>query len=125
MPAHPESLSFAIICSSALVAYLAGWLWYSPRIWGPVLANGDTAQRKIPWLSMGVQGLAILSLAGLIALIVQRQSYATLLIVLAGFMFVQCISGVFNQKNRQAIVMEAGYSLLMFLLMLGVQLWAS
>lgn len=125
----PESLHLYTITGSALLAYIAGWLWYAPHFAGAhsrsAAQMADLPAAKFPLLSMLVHGIALLCLAYLIALIVQRDAYALLFMVLVGFIFVQCASGLFNQKSRRAMAAEVGYSLLMFALMSGVQLWAA
>ncbi|MCP5326010.1 MAG: DUF1761 domain-containing protein [Oceanospirillaceae bacterium] len=125
----PESLHLYTIAGSALLAYLAGWLWYAPHFAGAhrrtAAQLADFPAPKLPVLSALVHGIALLCLAYLIALIVQRDAYGLLVMVLVGFIFVQCASGLFNQKSRRAIAAEVGYSLLMFALMSGVQLWAA
>lgn len=125
MPDDTQLVSSVLIPVSALLAYLAGWLWYAPAIFGRRWAAGigleiNTAQ-KPPFAAMVMQLLATLAFAYLVALTRVHHAYAILGCAVLSFIFMQCASGLFSQKSRAAILIEVGYSLLMLLILWLIQ----
>jgi hypothetical protein len=114
-----------LVAVSALCAYLAGWLWYAPAVFGRRWAAGVGLEinttHKLPLAAMAMQLLATLAFAYLVALTRLHHAYAILGCALLSFIFMQCASGLFSQKNRAAILIEVGYSLLMLLILWLIQ----
>ncbi len=109
---------------SAVVAFLAGWLWYTPAVFlNPWLKGiGEPVWKAPMWMGMFSQAASTLFLAVIfnIAMNTGQASLAILVtLMLAGFIKA---NGLYCGKNKQAISVEVVYILVMGLLLYAVNM---
>lgn len=121
-----EPLNWAAIAAGTIVAFLAGWLIYSPRVFGTAWAEGSgvTLPEKgeaPPVAPLVVQVIALILLALVIGVTAQTNALGTAvaaILACAGFV---ASNGAFSGKSTKAIVIDGGYVLLAGILMIVAQ----
>ena len=115
---HPDWLA---ACVGAVVAFGAGWLWYSPWVFGGQWAAGlgVSLESKPPIEPMLAQiaGLTLLSMF----IAAAGNAPGLVLIAVAAFLALGYSGDGFAGHPRQVRLINAGYLLLASLLMLLVQ----
>lgn len=119
------SVNWLAVITGTLVAFLVGWLWYSPKLFGTKWAQGvgvDLGEAKaMPVFAMVAQLLALLLLALVIGITATFNALITAIVaILAAAMFVVS-SGAFVQKSRYALTVEFFYILVSGVIMILAQ----
>lgn len=108
-----------------IVAFLVGWLWYSPKLFGQKWAEGsgvalDSAD-KMPMFAMGAQLLALFLLAMVVGLTALANALITaILAILAVGVFTASMGG-FVKKSGAAIAIDFFYILVAGVIMIICQ----
>ena len=120
-----EPLNYLAIGAGTLAAFLAGWLYYSPRLFGHAWATGsgveinDSPSPTARAMVLQVVALALLALfIGLTAQI-EALGMAIAAILAAAFMVVA--NGAFSGKSGTALLIDGGYVVLSGILMILAQ----
>lgn len=108
-----EPLNILAVIVGAVVAFLVGWLWYGPFLFGKKWAEGSgvelgTAQ-EMPLFAMAMQMLALLLLSMVIGLTAtQNALFTAILAILAAACFALS-GGAFVKKSTYAMLTDFGY----------------
>ncbi len=99
-----ENVNWIAVIVGAVVSFLLGWLWYSPKLFGTKWAEGagvkiDDAQ-SMPMAAMLVQAIGTFLLAWVVGVTAASDQliFVILIILTIGFLFVA--GGLFSQKSR-------------------------
>lgn len=109
---------------SAIVAFLLGWLWYSPKLFVEKWAEGVRIKfdgSGPSALAMVVQIAATFLLSWVIGLTAASNSLFTAILVTLTIVFLMAASGLFCQKSRYAIATETGFIVAMVAVMIVCQ----
>lgn len=108
-----------------VLSFALGWLWYSPRLFGPKWAEGVGVKpgdaKSMPMAPMILQAIGTFLLAWLVGVTAGNNALATIILVALTFMVLQAASGKFTGKSDYAIATEVGFTAAMVLLMIIVQ----
>ena len=120
-----ENVNWIAVVVGAVVSFLLGWLWYSPKLFGTKWAEGagvkiDRAQ-SMPMTAMLVQAIGTFLLAWVVGVTAASNQllFVILIFLTIGFLFVS--GGLFSQKSRYAITTEAGFVASMAVVMIMCQ----
>jgi hypothetical protein len=120
-----DNVNWIAVIVGAVVAFLLGWLWYSPKLFGTKWAEGagvkiDSAQ-SMPMAAMLVQAIATFLLAWVVGVTAAADQllFVILIILTIGFLFVA--GGLFSQKSRYTITTEVGFVAAMAVIMIVCQ----
>lgn len=116
-----EGMNWAAVGLGTVLAFLLGWLWYSPRLFGTKWAAGIGvelgAASSMPMAAMGFQLLATFLLAWVVGLTETRQALLECILIVVTIMVVVIANGFFGKKSGYAIATEAGFILAMGVVM--------
>ena len=107
------SLNWLAIGVGTIAAFLLGWLWYSPLVFGTKWAAGsgvtlDSADR-MPAMAMFTQLLALLALAMVIGITAQVDALITAILAILATALFAASAGSFINKSRYAITVDVCY----------------
>ena len=109
----------------ALVAYILGWLWYSPLLflnrWLVGIGLTPEDAKQPPVAAMAVQALGTFLLAWIVGLTAVTNSLMTCLLVVAMLMTMMVSGGLYMKKQPIAMVIEVGYVAAMVIVMIVAQ----
>ncbi|MEP2784230.1 MAG: DUF1761 domain-containing protein [Pseudoruegeria sp.] len=110
-----EPLNILAVIVGAVVAFLLGWLWYSPVLFGKKWAEGSGVELgtadEMPAFAMGAQMVALILLSLVVGLTATHNAlFTAILAILAAAGFVVS-GGAFVRKSAYAIRVDFGYIL--------------
>ena len=125
MDALTSNINWIAVGGGAVVAFLLGWLWYSPKLFGVKWAEGvgvslDKAG-NMPVAAMLTQTIGTFLLAWVLAVAAATGGLGLAVLIVATIVCLMVASGYFCQKSGYAIATEAGFVIAMAVIMIGAQ----
>ena len=106
-------LNWLAIGLGVIVAFILGWLWYSPILFGEKWASGAGVRldksHKMPAMAMLAQLLALFCLSLVIGITAEVEALITAVLVILCCAFFAASAGGFSQKSSYAIWVDVGY----------------
>jgi hypothetical protein len=120
-----QNTNWLAIIVSAIIAFVLGYLWYSPKVFGKRWAEGtgvvlDDTSRP-PLLAMATQIIATFLLSSIVFYLQANRSLLFLGLVVLCLIFLSASQTLFSQKSPIAVLIDQGYVLAMVLTLLMVQ----
>lgn len=120
-----SGVNWLAVAVSTLLAYLLGWLWYSPKLFGPKWMEGARVTlvdgAPMPIAPMVVQLIGTFLLAWVAGIAAAHQALLTLILISLTISVLIIAGGLYSQKSHYAILVEAGYVMAMVLVMIICQ----
>ncbi|MFT5194402.1 MAG: general stress protein CsbA [Cellvibrionaceae bacterium] len=118
-------LNWLAVIVGTVVSFLAGWLWYSPKLFGVKWAEGSKVSMNdgssFPVFAMGSQLVALFLLALVVGMTeIVTALYAGILIILTVAVFAASLAG-FSQKSSYAIAVDFFYIIVAGVIMITSQ----
>ncbi len=108
-----------------IVSFILGWLWYSPKMFGEKWALGVGLEAgsaaSMPMGAMITQALGTFLLAWIVGVTAANDALLTIVLIVVAIMVLQISSGLFTNKKRAAILIDAGFILVMAMVMIVFQ----
>ena len=125
MESEFANVNWIAVIVGAVVAFLVGWLWYSPKLFGNGWAEGSGvdlgAAQEMPVFAMVSQMVALLLLSTVIGITAGFEHLITaILAILAAACFVLS-AGSFVKKSNYARGVDFGYIVVSGIVMIIVQ----
>ncbi len=109
----------------AVLAFMLGWLWYSPKLFGRKWAEGvgldPAGPAKLPAAAMAFQAAGTFLLSWVVGITAKNNALLTIILVAVTIMALIAAGGNFTNKSRYAITAEAGFVAAMVIVMIAVQ----
>lgn len=109
----------------AVLSFLAGWLWYSPKLFGPKWAEGVGvemgAASEMPVGAMVSQGIGLLLMSWFVGVTAVSNALFTVILGTVAFTVLAYSGGMFSKKSGYARNVEAGYWLVSLVIMIICQ----
>lgn len=120
-----EELNWTAVIVGTVAAFLIGWLWYSPRLFGKGWAEGSNVDLEsadgMPMFAMATQVVALFLLAMVIGITATTNSlFTAIFAILAAAMFVVS-AGSFIKKSNYAIRIDGLYIIVAGIVMIAFQ----
>ncbi len=118
------SVDWVSVVVGAVVAFLVGWLWYSPKLFGIKWAEGvgininDGSGPKASAMIAQIVGTFLLSWVIGVSAALNSLALAVLVALMASTLIKA--NGLFAQKSKYAIIVESGFVLVMVIVMVIV-----
>jgi hypothetical protein len=117
-------VNWIAVAVGAVAAFVLGWLWYSPKVFGARWARGigitiDESASPPP-VAMILQASATFLLAWMVGVTAAMNALLTIILIVVTFVFLIAAGGKFAQKSNAAIAIEAGYVVAMVVVMIVV-----
>jgi hypothetical protein len=108
-----QGVSWAGVFSGAIVAFLLGWLWYSPKLFGPKWAEGVGVQMgsadEMPKAAMVFQFLGLFLVSWLVGVTAASDALLTIILAVTAFSVMGYAGGLFRKNSTYARGVDAGY----------------
>ena len=106
-------VSWLGVVLGAIVAFLVGWIWYSPMLFGPKWAEGSGVEmgtaNEMPLNAMSAQGLGLLLMSWFVGVTAASNALLTVILATLAFACLQWSGGAFSGKSTYARNVDAGY----------------
>ncbi len=119
------NVNWVAVIVGAIVSFLLGWLWYSPKLFGVKWAEGagvslDKAS-AMPAGAMAAQAIGMFLYAWVVGVTAKNEALLTIILIMLALVFLTAAGGKFSQKSNYAIVTESGFVVMMTIVMIIVQ----
>ncbi|NOR61808.1 MAG: DUF1761 family protein [Rhodobacteraceae bacterium] len=119
------AVNWLAVGAGTVVAFVVGWLWYSPLLFGKKWAEGSGVELgsadKMPAAAMVSQFVALLCLAMVIGLTATSDSLITAIFAILAVGFMVFSNGGFSQKSTYAMVVDLGHAIVAGVVMIAAQ----
>ena len=119
------SVSWIAVIVGAVVSFLVGWFWYSPKGFGTKWAEGVGVSlqdaSKMPPQAMVIQFLGMLFMSWLIGLTAASNALFTAILVILAIACLIVANGYFAQKSQYSINVEGGFIVICGVIMIVCQ----
>ena len=118
-----QDINWSAVLAGAVFSYLAGWLWYSPKLFGARWAEAANVTYsetpQVAAMAMHFAGMVLLSwFVGVMAR--EELLAATMLLLVAGAVLGYATDGYLKMRTDGKLI-NAGYWVLMILVMVAAQ----
>ena len=121
-----NDLNWLAVIVGAVVAFLLGWLWYSPKMFGTKWAEGVGVELDkvdaMPIAAMVTQIVGTVLLSVVIGILHASGSMAMTGLVVLTIIMLLVAAGDFAQKSNYAIATESGFIVVMTAIMIAAQI---
>lgn len=115
-------VSWLAVIAGAIVSFLLGWLWYSPKLFGTKWAEGSRVQMnaadKMPMDAMATQGLGLLLMSWFVGVTAVSSALSTVILATVAFTVLQFSGNSFSGKTTYARCVDAGYWIVCLVIMI-------
>ena len=120
------NVNWIAVIVGAVAAFLLGWIWYSPKVFGTKWAEGvgidmNDTTCKMPVAAMVAQAIATLLLAWVVGVTAAHNALMTMILITVTIVLLMIAGGLFSQKSTYAIFTEAGFLVAMVVVMIICQ----
>ena len=117
-----QGVSWLGVIIGAVVAFLVGWLWYSPLLFGKKWAAGlglnlGTAS-DMPMGAMGAQMLGLLLMSWFVGVTAVSNALLTVILATIAFTVLAYSGGMFAKQNDYVRNVNAGYWIVALVVMI-------
>jgi multidrug transporter EmrE-like cation transporter len=120
-----ENINWLAVVIGAVLSFLLGWLWYSPKLFGTKWAEGVgvkmTNGASMPVQPLIVQAIGTFLLSWLVGVTAKNNALLTIILAAVTFMVLIDASGYFTKKSAYARLTEMGFVAAMVIVMIIVQ----
>lgn len=117
-----QGVSFLAVIVGAVVAFLAGWLWYSERLFGKKWAEGVGVElgsaSDMPMGAMGLQALGLLGMSWFVGITAAHNMLLTVILATLAFTVLGMSGAAFRKQSDYARSVDAGYWLVALVIMI-------
>ena len=121
-----NDLNWLAVIVGAVVAFLLGWLWYSPKMFGTKWAEGVGVELDkvdaMPIAAMVTKIVGTVLLSVVIGILHASGSMAMTGLVVLTIIMLLVAAGYFAQKSNYAIATESGFIVVMTAIMIAAQI---
>lgn len=108
-----NGVSWLAVLVGAVLSFLLGWLWYSPKLFGTKWAEGSGVKMnsadKMPTAAMASQGLGLLLMSWFVGVTANSNALYTVILATLAFTVLQFSGNSFSGKSSYARLVDAGY----------------
>jgi Protein of unknown function (DUF1761) len=118
-------MNWLAVIVGTVVAFVAGWLWYSPKLFGKGWAEGSKVElgsaQSMPLVAMVAQLVALFFLALVIGITAVHNQLFTAIFAIVALAAFSISGGAFTHKSNYALMVDGGYAVVAGILMIVVQ----
>lgn len=120
-----NGVNFVAVVVGAVAAFLLGWLWYSPILFGPKWAQGVGVEMgtadTMPAGAMVSQMLGLLLVSWLVGVTAASNALMTIVLAAIAFAVLGYAGGMFRKNSGYARMTDAGYLIASVIVMIVCQ----
>lgn len=118
-------VSWLAVVAGAVVSFLAGWLWYSPKLFGPKWAEGVGVEmgsaNEMPVGAMVSQMAGLFLMSWFVGVTAVSNALSTVVLATLAFVVLAYSGGMFARKSSYARNVDAGYWIVSLVIMVICQ----
>ena len=118
-------VSWLAVIAGAILSFLLGYFWYSPKLFGTKWAEGSRVQMntadKMPMEAMVAQGIGLLLMSWFVGVTANSNALFTVILATVAFTVLQFSGNSFSGKNTYARMVDAGYWISCLVIMILAQ----
>lgn len=115
-------VSILAIILGAVVSFLIGWLWYSPKLFGEKWAEGSRVEfgtaSEMPVVAMVAQFVGLLLMSWFVSVTAANGLLLTVILGTIAFTVLAYSGNTFSQKTPYARNVDAGYWIIALVIMI-------
>jgi Protein of unknown function (DUF1761) len=119
------NVSWLAVIVGAIVSFLLGWLWYSPKLFGTKWAEGSKVSlgsaNEMPVGAMVSQGIGLLLMSWFVGVTAASNALLTVILATLAFTVLAFSGNSFSGKNTYAKLVDAGYWIASLVVMIIAQ----
>ncbi len=120
-----KDIGWLAVVVGAIISFLAGWLWYSPKLFGPKWAEGvgvkmGTAS-DMPVGAMVSQLIGLILMSWFVGVTAVSNALFTVILATLAFVALAYSGGMFAKKSSYARNVDAGYWIISLVIMIACQ----
>lgn len=119
------NVNWLAVIIGAVLAYVLGWLWYSPRMFGTKWAEGVGVElgsaSSMPVAAMVTQAIGTFLLAWVVGVTAANNALLTFILIIVTFAVLLFAGGLFTKKSSYANNVDVGFIVAMAVVMFVVQ----
>ena len=120
-----SGVSWLGVVAGAVVAFLVGWLWYSPKLFGTKWAEGTGVKvadaSAMPVGAMVSQAAGLLLMSWFVGVTAVSSALLTVILATVAFTVLAYSGSMFAQKSAYARNVDAGYWIVSLVVMVICQ----
>lgn len=120
-----NGVSWLAVIAGAVVSFLVGWLWYSPKMFGPKWAQGVGVEMgtasDMPVAAMIMQFVGLLLMSWFVGVTAVSSALLTVILATIAFTVLAYSGGLFTKKSGFARNTDAGYWIICLVIMIVCQ----
>jgi hypothetical protein len=119
------NVNWLAIIAGAVLSFLLGWLWYSPKLFGVKWAEGSGVKLNtadaMPIGAMASQGIGLLLMSWFVGVTAANNALQTVILATLAFTVLAFSGNSFIGKSSYARLVDAGYWIACLVIMIIVQ----
>ncbi|MEP3277904.1 MAG: DUF1761 domain-containing protein [Stappiaceae bacterium] len=108
-----DGVNFIGVVAGAILSFLLGWLWYSPKLFGPKWAEGVGVEmneaNELPAGAMISQIVGLFLMSWLVGVTAVSNALLTIILAVVAFAVLGYSGGMFRKNSAYSRVTDAGY----------------
>ncbi len=120
-----EGVNWLGVIAGTIVSFLAGWLWYSPKLFGTKWAEGSRVQlgnaNEMPVGAMIAQVIGLFLMSWMVGVTMANNEVWTAILATLAFATLAYSGSMFSQKTAYARVVDFGYWIAALVIMVVCQ----
>ena len=120
-----NGVSWLGVLAGAVVSFLVGWLWYSPKLFGVKWAEGVGVElgdaSEMPVGAMVSQVIGLLLMSWFVGVTAVSNALLTVILATVAFTVLAYSGGMFTKKSSYARMVDAGYWIVALVIMIVCQ----
>ncbi len=117
-----NGVSWLAVIAGAIVSFLLGWLWYSPKLFGAKWAEGSGVKMgssgNMPVEAMASQAIGLLLMSWFVGVTANSNALYTVILATVAFTVLQFSGNSFSGKSPYAKLVDAGYWIVALVIMI-------
>jgi hypothetical protein len=117
-----NGVSWLAVLAGAIVSFLAGWLWYSPKLFGVKWAEGSGVKMgsadNMPIGAMVGQAIGLLLMSWFVGVTANNNALFTVILATVAFTVLAFSGNSFSGKSSYAKMVDAGYWIVALVIMI-------
>ena len=113
MPELTTNVSWLAVIAGAVVSFMLGYAWYSPKLFGTKWAEGSGVKMNtadnMPMAAMATQGIGLLLMSWFVGVTATNNALLTVILATVAFTVLQFSGNSFSGKSNYARWVDAGY----------------
>lgn len=119
------NINWIAVIVGAVIAFVLGWIWYSPKVFGTKWAEGVGVSlgeaTGMPVAAMVTQAIATFFLSWVVGITAANNVLMTMILITLTIVLLMIAGSFFTKKSNYAIATEAGFVVAMVVVMIICQ----